>query len=145
MSLVIRAMEARDIPAVCDLIPQLTGRAITPDEMQNRLDMVAESSIDWLYVAEFEGCVRGFMGFRLRECIERVARYGEISALVTDAQTRRSGIGRALVDYAEQLAHDNNCIGTWLVSGFRRKDEAHVFYEQLGYDTTGYRFVKLFE
>lgn len=145
MSLIIRAMEARDIPAVCNLIEQLTTHAITPDEMQNRLDMVEQSPIDWLYVAEFEGCVRGFMGFRLRECIERVARYGEISVLVTDAQTRRSGIGRALVDYAEQLAREKDCTGTWLVSGFRRKDEAHVFYQQLGYETTGYRFVKMFE
>jgi GNAT superfamily N-acetyltransferase len=138
-------MEARDIPAVCELILQLTGRPINADEMQDRLDMVERSPIDWVYVAETEGTVKGFLGFRLRECIERVGRYGEISVLVTDATARRSGIGRALVEFAEQLAREKNCMGTWLVSGFKRKDEAHVFYERLGYATTGYRFVKMFE
>lgn len=36
-------------------------------------------------------------------------------------------------------------IGTWLVSGFAREQEAHKFYQRIGYGTTGYRFVKLFE
>ena len=30
---------------------------------------------------------------------------------------------------------------TWLVSGLKRGD-AHCFYEELGYEITGYRFVK---
>jgi GNAT superfamily N-acetyltransferase len=143
--MIIREMEARDIPAVSILIQQLTGREISADDMQNRLDMVENSSIDWLYVAEVEGQVKGFLGFRLRENIGQASRFGEISFLVTDANVRRSGIGRALVDYAEQLARETNCIGTWLVSGFNRKDEAHVFYERLGYEITGYRFVKMFD
>lgn len=144
-SVIIREMKACDIPAVCDLIPQLSGHTLTVDEMQNRLDMVENSPIDWLYVAEVEGQVKGLMGFRLRENIGQVSRFGEISLLVTDATARRLGIGKALVDFAEHLAREKDCIGTWLVSGFSRKEEAHVFYEKLGYATTGYRFVKLFE
>jgi GNAT superfamily N-acetyltransferase len=144
MALVIRDMKAEDIPAVCSLIPQLTGESITLAEMQNRLDWVAQSPIDWMYVAELDGGVVGWMGFRLRECVERVRRYGEISAIVTDARMRGQGVGRALLDFAEQLARDHGCYGTWLVSGFARKDEAHRVYEHLGYETTGYRFVKVF-
>ncbi len=144
-TVLIREMEPRDIPAVCRLIPQLTGKSISEPDMQNRLDWVNDSPIDWLYVAEVEGCVVGWMGFRLRERLEAIARFGEISVLVTDSSVRRQGVGRALMDFAEQLAHEKDCIGTWLVSGFARKDEAHRFYEQLGYTTTGYRFVKWFE
>lgn len=141
----IRPAEARDIEDMRRLFGQLTGYVMTPDEMQGRLDYVAASPIDWLYVAEVDGVVRGLLAFRLRECIERPRRYGEIEALVTDANARRQGIGRALVAYAEQLAHEYDCAGTWLVSGFGRKDEAHRFYANLGYATTGYRFVKVFE
>ena len=36
-----------------------------------------------------------------------------------------------LMAYAEQLAKEHNCIGTWLVSGMNRK-EAHPFYEKIG-------------
>jgi len=31
--------------------------------------------------------------------------------------------------FAEQLARDRGCKGTWLVSGFGREEEAHAFYE----------------
>lgn len=139
----IREMEARDIAAGCRLMRDL-GYTITPEQMRERLEFVQQSPIDWLYVSEINGDVCGLLGFRLRERIEQPGTYGEISVLVTDAQVRRQGVGRALVDFAEQLAHDKGCMGTWLVSGFGRADEAHRFYQSLGYEITGYRFVKPF-
>jgi GNAT superfamily N-acetyltransferase len=144
-SYTIRPMEACDIGAGSRLMSQLVGQDVSADEMRNRLDFVNSSPIDWLFVVEAEGRVRGLMGFRLRERIERAGCYGEVSALVVDAEVRRQGIGRALLEYAEHLAHEHGCIGTWLVSGFRRAEEAHRFYAELGYEATGYRFVKLFE
>jgi GNAT superfamily N-acetyltransferase len=138
-------MEPRDVEVGSRLMSQLTGQEVGVDEMQNRLDWVSRSPIDWLYVAERDGQVRGLMGFRLRERIERMGRYGEVSVLVVDARARRQGIGHALLEYAERLAHEYGCTGTWLVSGFKRAEEAHRFYAELGYEATGYRFVKLFE
>ncbi|HML22825.1 MAG TPA: GNAT family N-acetyltransferase [Aggregatilinea sp.] len=141
----IRPMRAEDVPAVCELIGQLTGYVPTEEAMLDKLAWVECSAVDWVYVAEVDGVPCGFMGFRLREMLERPGRYGEISALVTDARVRRHGVGRALVAYAEDLAREHGCVGTWLVSGFGRKDEAHRFYDALGYATTGYRFVKRFD
>jgi GNAT superfamily N-acetyltransferase len=143
--IVIRPMHAGDIPPVCVMVEQLTGHAISADAMAGRLQWAVDSPFDWLFVAELDEQVCGLLGFRLRERIEHPSRYGEISVLVTDTAVRRHGVGRALVDYAEQMARDHACCGTWLVSGFKRKDEAHRFYSALGYDITGYRFVKLFE
>jgi GNAT superfamily N-acetyltransferase len=138
-------MEPSDADAVRALMHQLCGYAMTRAEMLDRLDFVAASPVDWLVVCEIEGTVVGALSFRLRERIERPGRYGEIYALVVDATARRQGVGRALMDYAEHLAHQHGCIGTWLVSGFKRQDEAHEFYGELGYSITGYRFVKLFD
>jgi len=144
-SLIIREMESRDIAVVCELVRQLTGHEISPADMQNRLDWVRCSPIDWLFVCEADGQVQGWMGFRIRENLERVSRYGEVSVLVTNAESRRQGIGRALMAFAENLAREKGCIGTWLVSGLKREAEAHEFYRHLGYEVTGYRFVKLFD
>ena len=88
--------------------------------------------------------MRGLLGVRLRERLEHPSRYGEIYVIVVDAEVRRQGIGRMLVDYAEDFARQQDCIGTWLVSGFKRQEEAHRFYQDLGYEITGYRFVKEF-
>lgn len=145
MSRLIREMEPRDAAAVCELMCQLTGQETTVENIQNRLEWVGRSPIDWLYVCEVDGQVLGLLGFRLRENLDRPTRYGEVSVLVVHASARRLGIGQALMDYAEQLAREHDCIGTWLVSGFGRVNEAHRFYESLGYHTTGYRFVKKFE
>ena len=135
-------MEDRDIDAARHLLAILNGSLMTPEEMRDRLEMTRRSISDELFVYEDDGVIRGVMGFRLRERIEHVSRYGEISALVTEAEHRRAGIGRALVAFAEQHAAEKGCEGTWLASGFQRKEEAHLFYESLGYEKTGYRFVK---
>ncbi|MBN1200709.1 MAG: GNAT family N-acetyltransferase [Anaerolineae bacterium] len=138
-------MEPRDVEAACALVRQLTSEALCVEDMRDRLEWVQHSPVDWLFVCEVDGQVQGLYAFRLRERIEHPSRFGEISAIVTDAAARRSGVGRAMMDHAEQMARDTGCIGTWLVSGFKRKDEAHRFYDQLGYEITGYRFVKYFE
>jgi GNAT superfamily N-acetyltransferase len=144
MRYVMRAMEPRDVEAARCLLAQLSGYEMTPDEMRDRLDYAEASPIDWLFVCEADGVVCGVLGFRLREQLERVSRYGEIYMIVADERLRRQGVGRAMMDFAEQFARTQGCIGTWLVSGFKREAEAHKFYERLGYEATGYRFVKLF-
>ena len=85
------------------------------------------------------------MSFRIRENVEENSRFGEIAVIVVKSQSRNMGIGKKLMEYAEQLAHEKDCIGTWLVSGFGREEQAHSFYKELGYKMTGYRFVKHFE
>ena len=150
MSLSIREMEERDIPVVCDLMFELTGHPISHEGMKNRLDLVKNSPIEELYVCEVisngdGGKVAGVFGFRIRENLEEASRFGEISVIVTSAASRRFGIGRAMMEYAEKRAKEKGCIGTWLVSGFGREEEAHRFYQNLGYKVNGYRFIKPFE
>lgn len=144
MTPLMRAMAAQDNDAVRKLMHQLCGYLMTPDEMQDRYDFVVASPFDWLYVCELDGQVVGVLSLRLRERIERPGRFCEISAVVVDANVRRRGVGRALIAFAEEFARTHDCVGTWLVTGFKRKDEAHRFYAQLGYESTGYRFVKEF-
>jgi len=144
MPLAVRQASSEDIPHLCQLMKQLTGRDISPEEMNNRLEFIAGSVFDSLYVCEENGIILGLLGFRIRENLEEVSRYGEISVIVVDSHARRKGVGRFLMNYAETLALENGCIGTWLVSGFGRAEQAHRFYKELGYEATGYRFVKRF-
>ncbi|PEY37099.1 GNAT family N-acetyltransferase [Bacillus cereus] len=139
----IRKVTVNDIEALCSLTKELKGSDISNADMQNRLQFVEMSPFDFLYVYEEDNVIFGFLGFRIRENLEDVTRYGEISIISVDSTARRKGVGQILMDYAEQLAKKHNCIGTWLVSGTKRK-EAHPFYKKLGYEVNGYRFVKHF-
>jgi N-acetylglutamate synthase-like GNAT family acetyltransferase len=144
MSFTMRKAEKRDIEALAALMDEMGHTGIAPAEMQNRLDLVAESAIDSLFVCEDDGEIRGLLGFRIRENLEEVSRFGEISAIVVKPGSRRAGVGRFMMVHAEKLAREKGCKGLWLVSGFGREAEAHRFYKRLGFKTTGYRFVKLF-
>lgn len=139
---IIRNAESGDIPALCRLMTHLCGHEVTRADMEDRLAFIQASDVDELFVLEVDGAVKGLLGFRIRENIEEPSRYGEVSVIVTDPDSKQLGIGRALMDYAENLARSRGCKGTWLVSGFGREEEAHRFYQKLGYAITGYRFVK---
>jgi len=123
----------------------LGGRAVSPDIMLDRLQFVEESSVDSLYVCEEDGEIIGLLGFRIRENLEASGSFGEISAIVVNPESRYHGIGRFMMDFAEKLAEGFGCQGLWLVSGFGAEAESHEFYKKLGFEVTGYRFVKMFE
>jgi len=138
----IREATKEDIQSLCYLIKELNGSEISYSVMENRLKFIEDSPFDFLYVYEEIDSILGMLGFRIRENIEDLNRFGEISIISVDSNARRKGVGRSLMEFAEELANKHQCVGTWLVSGMGRKDEAHRFYKDLGYEITGYRFVK---
>lgn len=142
--MIIRKISFNDAPKACQLLEELTGTPFSLKDMVNRMEMIRNSSIDELFVCEVEKEPVGLLGFRIRESVEEVSRYGEVSLVVINSSNRQAGIGRFMMDYAEKLAKEKGCKGTWLVSGFQREEEAHLFYKKLGYEITGYRFVKFF-
>lgn len=144
MPLSMRKAEKKDVEDLCALMDQMSHTAISPENMLNRMQMVEKSPIDSLYVCKENEKIVGLLGFRIRENLEEMSKFGEISAIVVYPDDRRKGVGRFMMDYAEKLAREYKCKGMWLVSGFAREQEAHKFYKQLGFQTTGYRFVKLF-
>lgn len=73
--------------------------------------------------------------------LHRKKRIGRISALVVDARHRNKGIGRAMVEAAEQMLRDSGC-GMIEITSNMRRTEAHAFYARLGYELTSARFVK---
>jgi GNAT superfamily N-acetyltransferase len=140
----IRSATLQDAPTVKELFQELIGHTLSDNDVINRISFVNQSPIDSLFVYEDDAGIGGLMAFRIRENIEENSRFGEISVLVVRPELRKKGIGKKLMEYAERLASEKECIGTWLVSGFGREEMAHPFYKSLGYETTGFRFVKRF-
>jgi GNAT superfamily N-acetyltransferase len=139
----IRRASKSDAQQLAVLMGQLTGNTVTENDMINRLEYVSKNFLEELYVYDENGVVLGILGFRVRECIEEVNRYGEVSILVTDEAHHHNGIGKALIDFAEDHAREAGCNGTWLISGLGREEQAHSFYKKMGYQVTGYLFEKV--
>lgn len=64
-----------------------------------------------------------------------------LTALVVRASARRQGVGRRLVAESVEVARQLGCEGLELTSGLRpERDDAHRFYEALGFERTSYRY-----
>lgn len=63
----------------------------------------------------------------------------EIQELYVDAAYRDKGIGRLLIGHLRELLKDKDYDMLEVACGFKRP-ESHVFYEQVGFSRTHYKF-----
>jgi len=134
---IIRDAKLTDAPAlVCEL-----GYKTTPAEMRRRLKSILDDVNYRTLVAEVDGKVCGMIGTLAYASYEHNDPSGRILALVTLANARRRGIGRALIASAEKAFAQKAVTRVSLDTRLTRKD-AHKFYESLGYERNGWRFVK---
>ena len=129
-----------DAAALAQLMCEL-GYETTKSEMQMRMERIAADDCYRTFVAVLDGKVCGIIGTLACPSYEHNDPGGRILALATLGTMHRRGIGRALVATAEEdFAHRGIrrvALNTRLV-----REDAHKFYESLGYERNGWRFVK---
>jgi GNAT superfamily N-acetyltransferase len=109
--------------------------------VRRRLERLEASLADETSVAEHEGEIVGLVGLHVSESLEHDGPVGKVSELVVDERLRRRGIGTALMEVAERQARRRGCVLLFLTTAERRQ-EAHRFYQRLGFEETGRRFAK---
>lgn len=92
-------------------------------------------------VATLDKQVVGVCGVNRRVAVHRSAPIGRISVLVVDEQAQGHGIGRMLVEAAEEWMRKKGCELVEVTSNDRRT-AAHAFYRHLGYERSSIRFFK---
>ena len=138
--LTIRAAEVNDAAALAQLMSEL-GYETTESEMQTRMKKISTDERYRTFVAVLDGKVCGMIGTLTSLSYEHNDPGGRILAIAILGRMRRRGIGRALIATAEK---------DFVQRGIRRvalntqlaREEAHKFYESLGYERNGWRFVK---
>jgi ribosomal protein S18 acetylase RimI-like enzyme len=117
------------------------GYETTKSEMQTRMERIAADDCYRTYVAVLDGKVCGMIGTLACPSYEHNDLGGRILALVTSSEARRGGIGRALIAVAERDFAQRG-IKRIAVNTRLSRQAAHKFYEALGYERNGWRFVK---
>ena len=110
-------------------------------EMEARLKLILSNPAYKTFVAVMHGRVCGMIGTITCRTYEHNDPSGRILALVTESAARRRGIGRALIATAERDFAQRGITRVALNTQLTRED-AHKFYESLGYERNGWRFVK---
>jgi ribosomal protein S18 acetylase RimI-like enzyme len=138
--LTIRNAKLSDAPQLAALMCEL-GYETTTAEMRRRLKSILREARYRTFVAEIGNQVCGMIGTLTCPSYEHNDAGGRILALVTSSATRRRGIGRALIDATEKDFTRRGIRRVALDTRLTRED-AHKFYESLGYERNGWRFVK---
>ena len=140
LDLTIRVAEINDAAALAQLMCEL-GYETTKSEMQMRMEKIASDRCYRTFVAVLDGKVCGMIGTLACPSYEHNDPGGRILALATLVTMRRRGIGRALIATAENDFAQRGIRRIALNTRLARED-AHKFYESLGYERNGWRFVK---
>ena len=134
----IRDAELNDAPELAVLMCEL-GYQTDRTEMETRLELILLNPAYKTFVAIMDANVCGMIGTLTYPSYEHNDASGRILALVTSSTARRRGIG---VDCngGERFRSKRNQ-ARFLDTRLTRED-AHKFYQLLGHDRNGWRFVK---
>ena len=139
-TLAIRDARPADAAGIADLLGEL-GYPAEAAPVRRRLERITHDPSSTLFVAEVDGEIAGLGGLHVLPLVEHDELGCMLTAMVVGAEHRRQGIGAELVGAVEREARTRGCSRLVLSSADRRLD-AHAFYESLGFEATGRRFVK---
>jgi GNAT superfamily N-acetyltransferase len=135
----IRDARPSDARRLVELIHELEHDI---DEKRVRKNLASLKKTDELpLVATLDRKVVGMCGVGRRIVIHRPAPLGRITALVVTKDAQGHGIGRMLVEAAEEWMRKRGCYLVEVTSNDRRAS-AHAFYRHLGYERSSIRFFK---
>ena len=139
----IRDAREEDLPAVLELYSAagIGGEQnFTLLEARAHLAALKQNPSFRILVALVNGSVAGTYELFI---MENMAKRGKRSGIVEDVavrpQFRGRGIGRAMMQHALEQCKQAGCYKLTLSSNLKRED-AHKFYESLGFERHGYSF-----
>ena len=140
----IRRADENDYAAIYGLNRDGLGYNYPLEKTQSRLESILKSNHNVIFVAETENGIVGYIHLEDYDCTYSDS-LKNILALVVNPSFHRQGIGRRLLNAAEEYTKKDGANGIRLVSGFDRTG-AHRFYEACGYTSRKDQknFIKVF-
>lgn len=150
----IRPLQARDLPAMLELLPQLADFNVPPrrnpaDLWQSDADLLTrvaagEAPMSFAEVAvDQTDTAVGLILVTLREELMSHAPSAHLEAIVVAPEARGTGVGALLLSRAEHAARARGALSLSL-HVFANNTRARGLYDKLGYDSELIRAIKWF-
>ena len=143
----IRDASEEDLPAVLRVLAESGidgGDSFTVEEAREHFARIRQRPGFRLLVAAIAGEVVGTYTLQI---LDKLGKRGTPAGVVEDVAVRPAcqgqGIGRATMEHARDACRRAGCYKLALSSNLRRED-AHRFYDSLGFERHGFSFVTRF-
>lgn len=136
----IRAGTEADSDEMVPLMIEL-GYPTTPEQMRTRMARIAAHPDYHTLVAERGGRVVGMVGVQRGIAWNNDAPWARVHSLAVLPEEQGRGTGAALMAAAEAWAREQGATSIHLTTNARREG-AHRFYERIGYQNTGRRYIR---
>ena len=138
----VREATDGDAAALSTLLAHL-GYPAEPAIIPQRLAQLRAGG-DEAFVALSDGAVVGLATAHSRRVLHAERPVAQLTALVVPPEMRGRGVGRALVAVVESWARARGAERLVVTTALHRAD-APLFYERLGFEHTGRRYVRRIE
>ena len=133
----IRVAVPEDLDALADLTKQL-GYATSLATLHANIISYLQDNERSLFVAVVKNAVVGYIATDVTQMFHQEKKHMRVVSLVVDQLHRGKGIGKRLLQAAEDWAREHNCWMIDLASSSRREKEgSHDFYLNQGYRKDG--------
>ncbi len=142
MELVIRPCVDEDFGSIYELLKQLwPAMKLDFKQLQNVFRIGITSDKQKFIVGILDKKIVGFCSLTIKNNFWQAGSLAHIDELIVDEKYRGKGIGNKLMEKITEIAAENKCKRIELDSAFHRED-AHRFYEKLGFENRAYLFSK---
>lgn len=133
--MIIRQMNTSDIPQLASLYKQFWNEESCVEKMNTQFKKICQSDTHVILSAvENDRLVGSVMGIICEELYGLCAPFMVLENMVVDKESRRKGVGKALISELERVATERNCTQIILITETNRIDACN-FYESAGYDS----------
>ena len=136
----IRACTPEDSAAVSTLLDEL-GYTVSIRQATEQVTELGKTGADPIFLALADGKILGLLALHLSRMLQYPSPIVRVTALVVDRRARRRGVGKLLMQHAEQVGSAAGCEFVELTSAMDRA-AAHAFYRNIGYQPNSLRFRK---
>jgi N-acetylglutamate synthase-like GNAT family acetyltransferase len=139
-SITVREATLDDAPRLAPLLGEL-GYAVSASDLLARMRRLLGRDDQKVLIAERDSHALGLLALHVFPVLAYDRDLAMIMALVVTQAARGLGVGRALIERAEAIGKSLGASRLMVTTHVRRAD-AHAFYERLGFEFTGRRYVR---
>lgn len=143
-----REINTADAPEVAGICKAALGYDVDAENVKKQIEKLTNDKEQHIIIGYEDKNTRKIIGFVHAQVYESF--YSDLGlnilGLAVNPDSQGRGIGRKLMNKLEDYAVDNN-IGFIRLNSAMKREEAHKFYEHIGYacDKVQKRFIKVFK